>query len=129
MNSAATGLGRASPLEIATRSDPARSTSATSRNAGTSDGTKCSMVTASSRTRRTIAVASRRAGSGVMTSRAPLISGNNCSHTETSKLNEVLCRTTSSGPTSYRSRIHNRRLTRPRWFTATPLGRPVDPDV
>ena len=60
------------------------------------DGTKCSVVTPSRRIVSTSRAGSRCAPGAAITSRAPTISGQKNSHTETSKLNGVFCSTTSS---------------------------------
>jgi hypothetical protein len=64
-----------------------------------------------------------------MTRRAPVIKGQKNSHTDTSKLNGVFCRTRSSEVSPYCSCIHSSRLTMPRWLFIVPFGRPVEPDV
>ncbi len=64
-----------------------------------------------------------------MTTAAPTVSGQNSSHTDTSKLNGVLCTTRSPGSSGSARCIHRSRLAIARCDTATPFGRPVDPDV
>ncbi|SLH37181.1 Uncharacterised protein [Mycobacteroides abscessus subsp. abscessus] len=64
-----------------------------------------------------------------MASRAPTWSGQKNSHTDTSKVNGVFWITTSSGRIGC-SRWRQRRFAiTERCETATPLGRPVDPEV
>ena len=64
-----------------------------------------------------------------MTSVAPTCKGQKNSHTDTSNVAGVFCITTSSAVREYSACIHSSRLTIERWLTATPLGRPVDPEV
>src|SRR5690606_3659230 len=61
--------------------------------------------------------------------RAPTARVPNSSHTDTSKVNGVFCSTTSSGPIPYSVVIHRIWLTTEAWATATPFGRPVEPEV
>ncbi len=93
------------------------------------DGTKCAVVTECRRTASAMALGSRCAPGAIRCRVAPVISGQKNSHTDTSKVNGVFCRTLSSAPRRYSSCIHSSRLTMPRCGTATPLGRPVEPDV
>ena len=60
---------------------------------------------------------------------APVINGQKNSHTDTSKLNGVFCRTRSLLSRRYASCIQQRRFTIPRCELIAPLGRPVEPDV
>ena len=63
------------------------------------------------------------------TSLAPQRSGQNSSHTDTSKLSGVFCATTSASPMRKRSCIQSSRLAMAPWLFGTPLGRPVEPEV
>ncbi|NCL75122.1 hypothetical protein AIIKEEIJ_02572 [Rhodococcus sp. YH1] len=64
-----------------------------------------------------------------ITRRAPEVSADQNSHTDRSNVATVLSSTASSGPRSNASRFHSIWLTTAECGTATPLGRPVDPDV
>ena len=66
------------------------------RNACSIEGTKCSVVTPCLRIVSTSRAGSRCAPGAASTRRAPVISGQKNSQTETSKLNGVFCSTTSS---------------------------------
>lgn len=66
---------------------------------------------------------------GATTRVAPALSAINISNTEASKLGDAKCRTRDPDVTARSSRSSVTRFTRPRWVTATPLGRPVDPEV
>ncbi len=57
------------------------------------------------------------------------MSGQKNSHTDTSNVKGVFCRTVSAAVSPYSSCIHRRRLQMPRWVSMTHLGVPVDPDV
>ena len=95
--------GSASPLQITTPQAGQRTRAAgsaprtCSRNACSIDGTKCSVVTPLARGSSRRAAPDRGARPArATTSRAPTISGQKNSHTDTSKLNGVFCSTTSS---------------------------------
>ncbi|MNT86779.1 hypothetical protein D3C72_2271070 [compost metagenome] len=64
-------------------------------NAWSIDGTKCSVLMPYSPIRRINRAGSRCAPGGATTRRAPVISGQKNSHTDTSKLNGVFCNTES----------------------------------
>ncbi|SLH58226.1 Uncharacterised protein [Mycobacteroides abscessus subsp. abscessus] len=53
----------------------------------------------------------------------------NSSHTEASKVNGVLCSTTSVSSRPLSAIFHAIWLTIAAWVTATPFGRPVEPEV
>ncbi|MQY32007.1 hypothetical protein NRB56_76210 [Nocardia sp. RB56] len=106
---------------------PAASRAAT--NTDSIDGTKCAVVICSA-----AMISSRYAGSrcpsGLATTRrAPTCNGQKNSHTETSKVAGVFCRTVSDSSRSYSSCIHTRRFTIARCVITTPFGRPVEPEV
>ncbi|MNR39072.1 hypothetical protein D3C85_1572400 [compost metagenome] len=87
--------GRASPLQTMRLSPPQASTPASWIKAWSIDGTKCKVLMAWS-----MMVSIKRAGSrctpgAATTRRAPVISGQKNSHTDTSKLNGVFCSTES----------------------------------
>ena len=63
------------------------------------------------------------------TSRAPVISGQKNSQTETSKENGVFWSTRSAGVRPYWACIQSSRLTIPRCEFIVPFGRPVEPEV
>ncbi|SLH16594.1 Uncharacterised protein [Mycobacteroides abscessus subsp. abscessus] len=63
------------------------------------------------------------------TRRAPICKGQKNSHTDTSKVAGVFCNTASAAVRPYSACIHTRRLTIAAWLTATPFGRPVEPEV
>jgi hypothetical protein len=60
---------------------------------------------------------------------APTLRGQNTSHTEVSKLMGVFTSIRSAPVRGYAFCNQAMRLTMPAWGTATPLGRPVDPEV
>ena len=60
---------------------------------------------------------------------APACNGQNNSHTDTSNVTGVFCNTTSTPDNPYTDCIHTSRFTIDRCDTATPFGRPVEPDV
>src|SRR6266498_3608895 len=100
-----------------------------SRKSCSIDGTKWIVVTPSRRI-----VSARYDGSlwppgRAMTSRAPASIGQKNSHTDTSKLNGVFCRTVSCGCSAYASCIHARRFTTARCSFIAPFGTPVEPEV
>ncbi|BDU08685.1 hypothetical protein FMUBM48_49480 [Nocardia cyriacigeorgica] len=129
-NAAAVAAGRASPEAKTSRKlsmDCAALGSAT--NTASIDGTKCVTVTPDSPITRARYAGSRCPSGRAITSRAPTCNGQKNSHTDTSKVNGVFCNTTSSAPSRY-SRCRQRRFaTIERCDTATPLGRPVEPEV
>ncbi|GAA4680601.1 hypothetical protein GCM10023197_41270 [Gordonia humi] len=57
------------------------------------------------------------------------MTGQNSSHTDTSKVIGVFCSTRSAAEIGWSASIHARRFTTARWLTVTPFGRPVEPDV
>ncbi|GAA5043906.1 hypothetical protein GCM10023318_06050 [Nocardia callitridis] len=61
--------------------------------------------------------------------RAPTVSVANSSHAETSKVTGVFCKITSVGLIRYSALIQAIWFTRAECATATPLGRPVEPEV
>ena len=89
--------GSASPLQITSASVVHAAASACSRKNCSIEGTKCSVVMPCSRTdaRRGSRGPCDRPGRAI-TKRAPLSSGQNNSHTDTSKLNGVFCSTASA---------------------------------
>src|SRR6476620_3072600 len=128
--------GSASPLAITARNDAQRErlaadplVSSAPTNARSIEGTKWHTVTPA----RSITSA-RYAGSlcppgRAKTSFAPVNSGQKNSHTLTSKLIGVFCRTTSAPIRPNACCIHASRFTIPRCALSAPFGRPVDPDV
>ena len=98
-------------------------------NTANNDGTKCATVTPRSATVLTRYAGSRWPSGTAMTSSAPICNGQNSSHTDTSNVTGVFCSTLSCSVRRYSSCIHNSRLTMAAWLTATPFGRPVEPEV
>src|SRR5260221_1252016 len=98
------------------------------RNARSMEGTKWQTVTPFDRARVRYEV-SRCPPGNAISSVAPVMSGQNNSHTETSKLNGVFWSTTSLEASLYSDCIHSRRLTIPRCALTAPFGFPVEPDV
>ncbi len=125
----ASSYGSASPLQITCRTVPHPSTPGSARNTCSIDGTKCSTVIRSRWIVSTRYAGSRCPPGRASTSVAPVISGQNSSHTETSKLIGVFCSTRSPAVSPYVACIHCSRLQIPRCVFIAPFGRPVDPDV
>ena len=98
-------------------------------NAASIDGTKCTVVTPRAAISPARYPGSRCPPGRASTSRAPASSGQNNSHTDTSKLTGVFCSTASRPPSPNTPCIHASRFTIPPCGTHTPFGRPVDPDV
>ncbi len=73
-------------------------TSSSCRKACSIDGTKCSVSTPSRLISATSFAGSRWSPGAATTKRAPLISGQKNSQTDTSKLNGVFCNTVSPTP-------------------------------
>ena len=98
-------------------------------NACSIDGTKCSVVTPCSRIVSISRAGSRCAPGAATTSRAPTISGQKNSHTETSKLNGVFCSTTSS-PRQPIGVLHpEQTIVQTLVGVGRPFGLPVEPEV
>ncbi len=93
------------------------------------EGTKCMQLTPWRAMESSSASGSRCASGSAITRRAPTISGQKNSHTETSKLHGVFCRTTSCACKPYSCCIHSMRLMMASCDTSTPFGRPVVPEV
>ncbi|BCK58645.1 hypothetical protein NWFMUON74_64170 [Nocardia wallacei] len=93
------------------------------------DGTKCVTVTPSAAMSSARYAGSRWPSGRATASRAPICKGQKNSHTDTSKVAGVFCRTTSAAVSPYSDCIHTSRLTIAACDTATPLGRPVEPEV
>ena len=98
-------------------------------NACSIDGTKCSVVTPCSPIAATSRAGSRCAPGRATTSRAPAISGQKNSHTDTSKLNGVFCSTTSSAAEPVGVLHPQQTVGRPAWVFLAPFGLPVEPEV
>lgn len=126
---AASSVGSASPLQMIRRSAVPRQGAGSCRQTWSIDGTKWASVTRSRRTSSARRIGSWCAPGGATTITAPLISGRNSSHTDTSNPTGVLCSTRSCAPVAYSSRIHSSRLQIAPCETTTPLGRPVVPEV
>jgi len=63
------------------------------------------------------------------TTRAPTVSGRNNSRPAMSKARGVIASSTAASDNPGASRIDTRKLVNARCGTATPLGRPVEPEV
>ncbi|PPS64578.1 hypothetical protein CR917_20785 [Pseudomonas sp. BRM28] len=87
--------GRASPLQTMRVRLVQRGTPASSRKACSIDGTKCRVLTWCWLISATSLAGSRWSPGAATTRRAPVISGQKNSHTDTSKLNGVFCSTVS----------------------------------
>jgi hypothetical protein len=111
------------------RSDVHSATRGSVRNTASIDGTKWTVVTALSTMSPRRYPGSLWPPGAASTSRAPVTSGQKNSHTDTSKLVGVFCRTTSVGPSGWSFCIQSSRFTMARWLTTTPFGWPVEPDV
>ncbi|BDT89226.1 hypothetical protein FMUAM8_49900 [Nocardia cyriacigeorgica] len=98
-------------------------------NTDSIDGTKCAVVMPCSAMIRARYTGSRCPSGLATTRRAPVCNGQKNSHTDTSKVDGVFCKTASSAAIGYSCCIHSSRLTMAPWLTATPLGRPVEPEV
>ena len=104
--------------------------SRTSRKSCRREGTKCALVIPCRRSevaRWLVESPSRPVRAS--TTRAPAVSGRNSSQMETSKLSEVLWRTTSSVRWPQAPCPQCSRFTTARCGTMTPLGWPVEPEV
>ncbi len=123
---AASSAPSASPEQMTRRS---AGRAGSSRKSSSMDGTKCMVVTSWAVARAARRAPSRWASGSATTSPAPVMSGQNSSHTDTSNDSGVLCSTRSSGASPNVSCIHSSRLTIARCETPTPLGRPVEPEV
>ncbi|CAM3240215.1 hypothetical protein JANLI_04360 [Janthinobacterium lividum] len=121
--------GSASPLQITVRKLAQAPGARLAANACSIDGTKCTVVTPWRSISAASSAGSRCSPGAATASRAPYISGQKNSHTETSKLNGVFCSTVSPAPSPYVCCIHTRRLYSAQWRLAAPFGRPVEPEV
>ncbi|BCK58651.1 hypothetical protein NWFMUON74_64230 [Nocardia wallacei] len=121
--------GNASPPTKTTRSDRHSSVEALEANTGSSDGTNEVCVTRCRPMTSERYIGSRWPSGTATITLAPTARVANSSHSEASKVNGVLCSATlvSSRP--------NSAIFQAIWFaiaacdTATPFGRPVDPEV
>ncbi|GHI33464.1 hypothetical protein Sdagh_51940 [Streptomyces daghestanicus] len=93
------------------------------------DGTTLATVTPESRIISASAWASVRSSLDAIASVPPLARVTATSSTEASKLKEANCKVTSPGPAPSTGPIAATRFESPPCATATPFGRPVDPDV
>ncbi|MCY1178839.1 hypothetical protein D9M73_192110 [compost metagenome] len=119
----------ASPLQITCRTLWQRCRPGSRTNTCSIDGTKCKVVTWW-RSMVSISRSGSRCSPGAArASRAPVISGQKNSHTDTSKLNGVFCNTVSAPSSAYACCIHASRLYNARWRLPAPFGRPVEPEV
>ncbi len=126
---AAVDAGNASPDANTFRSVVTFFAAGSATNTDNIDGTKCATVTPRSAITRTKYAGSRCPSGNATTNRAPTCNGQKNSHTDTSNVNGVFCRTTSDSVSPYSACIHTRRFTIAPCPTATPFGRPVEPDV
>ncbi len=112
-----------------------RSGSPRSRTAGSSSihltyaGGRNAWVTACSRIHPSSSSGSPRNSSGTMCSSPPVVSGNSSSWIEASNPMLDQAEPTSPGAVPIRASQVAKRLRTLRCSTATPLGRPVDPEV
>ncbi len=128
-NARTASAGSSSPLHTTRRRLVQAAMPSSARNMASIDGTKWVVVTPS-RTIRSRRYAASLCPPGLAsTSRAPVMSGQKNSHTDTSKLAGVFCSTTSVPSSRYVRCIQSRRLTMPRCVLGTPFGFPVEPDV
>ncbi len=123
----------ASPARTTTRSGASRRTSGRSPSA-VSSAEKAVGVWHRTVTRSRASSARRSAGTrpvrcGTITSRPPVSSAPNISHTETSKAQEWKRAQMSSGPKPNRWAVEVSRRTTLAWVVTTPLGVPAEPDV
>ena len=121
--------GKASPLHITRRKLLTLACENCAKNTCSIDGTKCIVVMPACSM-----ICSKYCGSWwpcgrAMTNCAPQLNGQKNSHTETSKLNGVFCKTRSSGVIPNCAWPHNKRFTTPVCAFMTPLGMPVEPEV
>ncbi|GAA2469626.1 hypothetical protein GCM10010198_15120 [Nocardia seriolae] len=93
------------------------------------DGTKCAVVMPVSAITWARYTGSRCPSGLATTSRAPVCKGQKNSHTDTSKVAGVFWSTASFASIGYSCCIHSRRFTIAPCSTATPFGRPVEPEV
>ncbi len=94
-------------------------------NAARAEGGSVTWVTSSRRSVR----ASRGASDGARTRAAPVSRALHRSQKDASKLGEANWSTRLPGATPSRSTCAATRPDTPVWLTATPLGRPVEPEV
>ncbi len=92
-------------------------------------GTKCTIVTLWRSIARNTSPGSLCASGGNIATCAPAVTHPNNSHTDTSNVVGVFCRRTSPDPSAAWSRSHRSRFTTLPCSTATPFGRPVEPEV
>ncbi|BDU08629.1 hypothetical protein FMUBM48_48920 [Nocardia cyriacigeorgica] len=121
--------GSASPATRTARSEAHSAELAAPANTDSIDGTNEVMVT---RCRPMISdrySGSRCPSGAAISMRAPTASVPNSSHTDTSKVTGVFCSTTSAGFIRYSAVIQAIWFTTEAWLTATPFGRPVEPEV
>ena len=122
----ASDTGNASP-PTSTRSPAGRPPA--SHNACHRLGVACINVAPDSRTRAPSATGSRTTSRGASTTRAPCSNGRNNSRPAMSNPTVVTAANRSPSPSTNRSCIAARKFTSAPCGTATPFGRPVDPDV
>ncbi len=108
---------------------PAAPLASDATNTDNIEGTKCATVTPRSAMIRARYAGSRCPSGAATTRRAPTCNGQKNSHTDTSKVNGVFCSTTSASVMGYMCWRQRRLATIAPCPTATPLGRPVEPDV
>ncbi|GAA3773553.1 hypothetical protein GCM10022403_005850 [Streptomyces coacervatus] len=94
-----------------------------------SEGTTLATCTSADSTSARSSAGSARSAAPATTSRAPADKATATSSTDASKLNEANCSTPTPGPAPKTGRNAAAALARERWLTATPFGRPVDPEV
>src|SRR5574340_578757 len=128
-NRSARSTGSSSPPTYTNRSDSGIRTPESARNTASIDGTNSATVMSASSISDHRYSGSRCPSGRATTSFAPTAKGRNSSHTETSKVIGALCTTTSAASNPYSAIIHASRLPIARCETATPLGRPVEPEV
>ncbi|GGN66695.1 hypothetical protein GCM10011610_01920 [Nocardia rhizosphaerihabitans] len=121
--------GSASPLQNTRRSPAPPAARGSVTNSDSIDGTKCAVVMDFSVMIRARYAGSRCPSGAAITRRAPSCSGQKNSHTDTSKVAGVFCRTASVWSSGYSACIHRNRLTIAAWVTPTPFGLPVEPEV
>ncbi|GEM21853.1 hypothetical protein NS2_00920 [Nocardia seriolae NBRC 15557] len=119
----------ASPAISSARNEDSCSAAAPLANTLSMDGTNEVMVTPSAAMTSARYCGSRCPSGVATTMRAPTASVPNSSHTDTSKVCGVFSSTTSSAERPYSEVIHAIWLTAAACGTATPFGRPVEPEV
>src|SRR5690606_24015207 len=99
------------------------------KNRSSMGGTKCKVVMNFFSMILSKTLGSLCTSGGAMTNRAPIDRGQKNSHTDTSKVKGVFCKTQSLWVKSYSDCIQRIRFAIAAWLTATPFGAPVEPDV